>query len=76
MRKLLRNEGLLGGLPRRLQRGGINDSDDDDGGWASAGGAAAGDVLLEVDKARLEALYQQHLLEEDYLEKVSMLRYS
>lgn len=72
MRRLLRNEGLTGnggGAKRRLQRGGGSSDDDDDGdGWDSA--PEGGDVLLDVEKQQLERLYQQHLVDEDYLQKV------
>jgi hypothetical protein len=72
VRRLLRNEGLTGsgGAKRRLQRrGGSSDDEDDDGdGWDST--PEGGDVLLGVEKQQLERLYQQHLAEEDYLQKV------
>jgi hypothetical protein len=72
VRRLLRNEGLTGaggGTKRRLQRrGGSFDNDDDGDGWDSA--PEGGDVLLGVQKQQLERLYQQHLTEEDYLQKV------
>jgi hypothetical protein len=69
VRRLLRTEGLTGngGGRKRQQRRGSSDDEDDDG-WDST--PEGGDVLLGVDKQHLERLYQQHLAEEDYVQKV------
>lgn len=81
VRKLLRTEGLIaggrGGGVGRLGRRRKNDDEgflSDGDGWASADGET-GDVLFDVEKPELERLYQQYIVEEDYLEKVESVQW-
>lgn len=67
--------GRLGRGARRRGGAGHDDNEegfisDGDDGWASGDDGEPGDVLFDVEKPELEKLYQQHIVEEDYLEKV------
>lgn len=75
VRKLLRTEGLLGTTRGGCRLGRRRSAAEDDEGFISDGddagdGADGGDVLFDVEKAELERLYQQYIIEEDYLDKV------
>lgn len=50
--------------------GSSSEDDDDDGGGGGGVLPDGGSVLLDVPLTTLEALYQQHLVDEDYLDKV------
>ena len=64
VRKLLRDNGL----EQQRRRGGA--AADGNDGWSSDDDEPKGPVLGEVDQQQLEALYQEHLADDDYLDKV------
>lgn len=77
MRKLLRDHGIVGKKRRRLAGGArgrhtADDADDHDGLFDDLddGDVAEGSVLVGVSKSEMEAWYQEHMTENDYLDRV------
>jgi hypothetical protein len=67
VRKLLRDHGL----EQKRRRGGAAEAGDN---WSSDDDdEPKGPVMGEVDQQQLEALYQEHLADGDYLDKVGAM---